>query len=170
MIDKKLYALQYPIGEFQVPTTITSTDLAEHIKSIEELPYKIKSAVANLSEQQLDTPYRPDGWTIRQVIHHLADSHLNSYIRFKWALTEEMPIIKTYNEVAWAELPDAKSAPIDVSIKLLEALHDRWVIVLKNLSEADLRKYSFILIQMKSFVWILILLIMLGTQSIIWLI
>jgi len=140
MIEEGLYKLKYPIGEFVLPEPNTISDVTSYIKVIEELPSQIRREVEDLSEEQLDTPYRPEGWTIRQVIHHLPDSHLNSYIRFKWALTERNPIIKAYDETAWAELPDANSAPIDISLDLLESLHKRWVVVLKNLSPSDLNE------------------------------
>jgi uncharacterized damage-inducible protein DinB len=97
----------------------------------------LRSAVADLNEDQLATPYRPGGWNVRQVVHHLPDSHLNSYIRFRLALTEDNPVVKPYQEAAWAELHDARSAPIELSLALLESLHQRWALLLRSLSERD---------------------------------
>ena len=110
---------------------------------LENFPYKLEYLVKNLSHEQLDTPYRTNGWTIRQVIHHLADSHHHSYIRFKWALTEDKPVIKYYYEKLWAELPDAKHAPIELSLKHLHAVHAKLVYLLKSLSQGELHR-SFI--------------------------
>lgn len=140
MTEEELYQLKYPIGEFIPPIQIEKSNIVDFISSIDELPEKIRKAVEGLSDEQLNTPYRPGGWTIRQVVHHIPDSHLNAYIRFKWALTEVNPIIKAYDEVRWAELPDSKTAPIDISLDLLESLHKRWVVVLNNLSESDLKR------------------------------
>jgi uncharacterized damage-inducible protein DinB len=108
-----------------------------YINEIGATPYNLRNAVEGLSHQQLETPYRPGGWTLRQVVHHLADSHMNSYMRFKLALTEESPIIKPYHEDKWAELFDARVAPIESSLSLLESLHDRWVLLLRTLTPAD---------------------------------
>lgn len=132
--------LKYPIGKYQIPQNISNDDLKNWIKIIENHPKKINLLVENLSEEQLDTPYRPEGWTIRQVIHHLGDSHTNSYIRFKWTLTENHPIIKAYSEAKWAELADTKSASIHLGLNYLFALHDKWVYLLKSLTEEDLKK------------------------------
>ncbi len=132
--------LQYPIGKFKCPNTITKEQITTWIKDIEELPQKIEKLVSGFSETQLETPYRPDGWTARQVIHHIHDSHHNGYIRFKWALTEEQPVIKAYYEDRWAELFDTKSAPIHLSLDLIKALHAKWVYFLKGLSDEDLEK------------------------------
>lgn len=131
-------SLRYPVGRFSHPETIHAEMIEEWIREIEQLPEHLRLAVSTLSESQLDTPYRPDGWTARQVVHHVADSHLNSYIRFKWTLTEDQPTIKAYDEKAWAELPEARTAAVDLSLDLLDALHRRWVVMLKNLSPADL--------------------------------
>lgn len=129
----------YPIGTFQHEETITNERIQQWINEIEELPSKVRTAVQNLNDQQLDTPYRSDGWTVRQVVHHLADSHMNAYIRFKLAVTEENPVIKPYEEARWAELPDSKLS-IDVSLNLLDALHQRWIVLLKNLTPGDLKR------------------------------
>ncbi|ELR73756.1 hypothetical protein C900_01366 [Fulvivirga imtechensis AK7] len=132
--------LKYPIGKYQPSTTITKDMIGRWIDEIERLPAKLRSLVSNLSQDQLDTPYRPDGWTIRQVIHHIPDSHVNGYIRFKWALTEDTPIIKPYEEQLWAELFDSTSAPIAISLSILEALHAKWVYLLKGLPIEDLER------------------------------
>lgn len=128
--------LQYPVGKFQWPGALSAAERNELIHQIEAAPANVRAAVARLSEAQLDTPYRPGGWTARQVVHHLADSHMNSYIRFKLALTESEPAVKGYDQDAWNGLPDT-TAPIDVSLDLLDALHRRWVILLRSLSEQD---------------------------------
>ena len=128
---------RYPIGRFEAPTTITPAHLAGWVADIEALPDQMRAAVAGLSDADLDTPYRPGGWTLRQVIHHVPDSHLNCYVRFKWALTEAEPTIKPYDEVAWAELPDVAGTSVGVSLDLLGALHARWAVLLRSLTEAD---------------------------------
>jgi hypothetical protein len=106
----------------------------ECLAAIAETPAKLRAAVAGLTDQQLDTPYRPGGWTVRQVVHHVPDSHMNSYMRFRLALTEEQPAIKGYDEAAWAKLPDAQSAPVEISLSLLDTLHRRWVMLLESLT------------------------------------
>lgn len=131
--------LKFPIGKYE-PQPFTETQLAEWINDIKYLPNHLENTVENLDEHQLDTPYRPDGWTVKQLVHHVADSHMNAYIRFKLGLTENNPVIKPYNEAAWAELSDTKTLPINLSITLLFALHARWVAVLANISEADWTK------------------------------
>lgn len=138
----ELEKLKFPVGKFVKPTVITKELLQEAIATIANFPKKIKEAVANLNNTQLDTPYRPQGWTIRQVVHHCADSHLNSFTRFKLALTEENPTIKPYREELWAELPDGKM-PIEPSLLILEGVHQRWTVLLQSLSESDLKR-SFI--------------------------
>jgi uncharacterized damage-inducible protein DinB len=126
--------LRYPIGKFQPPTHVTAADRTAFVDQIAALPDEIRAAVAGLDDAKLDTPYREGGWTVRQVVHHVPDSHLNAYTRFKLALTEDTPTIKTYEEARWAELPEARSAPIGVSLALLEALHERWVLLLRVLA------------------------------------
>ncbi|MFP5108652.1 YfiT family bacillithiol transferase [Neobacillus sp. C211] len=131
--------MKYPIGKFQFDGDITKSVTKDWINEIEELPSLLRDAVKDLDNEQLDTPYRSGGWTLRQVIHHLADSHMNAYVRFKLALTEEKPVIKPYDETKWAELSDYK-LPIDISLSLLEALHKRWTNLLRSLSPADMKK------------------------------
>jgi uncharacterized damage-inducible protein DinB len=126
--------LRYPIGKFELPAAVADADRPGLIDQIAALPGEIRRAVAGLGDSQLDTPYRDGGWTVRQVVHHLPDSHLNAYTRFKLALTEDEPTIKTYEEARWAELPEARSAPIGVSLALLDALHERWVLMLRVLA------------------------------------
>jgi DinB superfamily len=125
--------LRYPIGKFTFDGSLTEKQRNQFIDGIEQAPAKLRAAVRGLSPQQLDTAYRPDGWTVRQVVHHVADSHLNSYLRFKWALTEDEPTIKPYYEDRWAELEEARSAPIEISLALLESLHKRWVWMLRSI-------------------------------------
>ena len=132
--------LKYPIGKFSKPQRITLETIGRWIDEIGHLPTQIRQAVKGLNEKQLDTPYRPEGWTIRQVIHHLPDSHMNSYIRFRLALTEDKPTIKPYFEERWAEIDDAKNGPIEISLILLEALHIRWTILLRSLKLEQLHK------------------------------
>ena len=135
-----LEKLRYPIGRFKMTEQPTAEQIQNWIGDIEQFPFDFRQMAQSLTEEQLDTPYRPDGWTIRQVIHHVADSHINSYIRFRWAMTEDSPTIKAYDETLWAELLDAKTAPIELSLNLLEGLHHRWVILLRSFSEADFQK------------------------------
>lgn len=129
--------LRYPIGPFQPKPTITDEERKKLIRQIAEVPAVLREETAGLSEAQIDTPYRPGGWTVRQVVHHLPDSHLNSYVRFKLALTEKEPTIRPYEEQLWAELPEAKTGSLDLSLDLLDALHRRWVVVLKSMSPDD---------------------------------
>ncbi|MEA1787060.1 putative metal-dependent hydrolase [Arenibacter sp. GZD96] len=140
MNKETLAAMQYPIGRFTTPKIISDTDIMEWIIELEALPEDLASLVAPLSDTQLNTPYRPEGWTIRQVIHHLADSHFNSYIRFKWALTEDLPTIKPYDEKQWSILFDARTAPISLSLNGLSAVHAKMVFLLKGLSPSDLER------------------------------
>ncbi len=130
-------SLRFPIGEFRPAGPLTPDERHRDINRIEAAPALVRAAVAGLSDAQLDTPYRPGGWTARQVVHHLPDSHLNSYARFKLAVTEETPAIRTYEEALWAELPEARTAPVELSLALLDALHARWVLFLRYLTAAD---------------------------------
>jgi len=128
---------RYPIGKFDGRGPANPAERERFIQNIEEAPAKLKAAVAGLSPQQLDTPYREGGWTVRQLIHHVPDSHLNSYIRFKLALTEDEPTIKPYHEDRWAELADTKLTPVDVSLTLLDSLHKRWTVLLRSIPPKD---------------------------------
>ncbi|WP_409341540.1 YfiT family bacillithiol transferase [Paenibacillus sp. MBLB4367] len=130
-------SLRYPIGRFAVNGEITGEQRNAWIAQITGLPAELRIAVEDLNEEQLDTPYREGGWTVRQVVHHLADSHMNSFTRFKLALTEERPTIKPYDEAGWADLPDSKSAPAGLSLALLDVLHERWAILLSGMGEED---------------------------------
>lgn len=131
---------RYPIGKFERLDTITDEQRKTFIKQIAEGPAHLRSAVRGLNEKQIDTPYRDGGWTVRQVVHHVADSHLNAYIRCKLALTEDSPPIKPYNEKLWAELIDARTAAIEPSLVLTESLHHRWIMLLQSLSPNDFGK------------------------------
>ncbi len=126
--------LRYPVGEFAVIGEITPVRLEGWIAEIAEAPAKLRAAVHGLTNEQFDTPYRSEGWTVRQVAHHLPDSHLNAYIRFKLALTEDNPTIKPYEEARWAELPDTTGTQVGVSLMLLESLHRRWGVLLKSMT------------------------------------
>jgi len=130
--------LRYPIGRFESREQYSQAEITEAIGKIQSLPERLSKAIAGLSDAQLDTPYRDGGWSIRQVVHHVADSHMNAYIRTKWTLTEEKPIIKAYLEKLWAETPENNSPPA-VSMELLTALHIRWVILLKGLTANQLQ-------------------------------
>jgi hypothetical protein len=132
--------LRYPIGRLKFEAEINPDMISSYIHDLEEAPANLRKAVEGLSEAQLDSPYRPGGWTIRQVVHHLPDSHLNSYIRFKLALTEDNPVIKPYDEKKWADLADTINTHILTSVELLKNLHTRWVNLLKSLSPADFKK------------------------------
>jgi DinB superfamily len=125
--------LRYPIGEFTMPAAVTPALRAEAITAIAELPARMRDAVRGLSDAQLDTPYRPGGWTVRQVVHHVPDSHMNAFVRLKLALTEDNPTVKPYDEKKFAELPDQR-LPIEPSLSLLDGLHARWVTVLRALA------------------------------------
>ena len=128
---------RYPIGKFSFEDSPTQAQRDEWLNDIATLPQNLRESVEGLSEKQLDTPYREGGWTLRQVVHHVADSHMNSYIRFRLALTEDAPTIKPYNEAAWAELVDAYTLDVETSLVLLETLHKRWVTLLKSLNASD---------------------------------
>ena len=132
--------LKFPIGRFNKPTTITNSILEHWIDDISTFPARLASEVINLTNEQLDTHYRPNGWTIRQVIHHCADSHMNSLTRLKLTLTEENPIIKPYFEERWAELVDTKNMPIQSSLKMLEGIHERWAVLLNDLTTDQLER------------------------------
>ncbi len=130
--------LRYPIGQPQlVPTPLTLAERASYLQQLAELPAQLAATVSRVGNERLQLPYRPGGWTGQQVIHHVADSHINSYCRFKLTLTEENPTIRPYDEAAWAELPDVTATPVAVSLALLASLHSRWVTLLHHLSEAQ---------------------------------
>jgi len=131
---------RYPIGKSVREAQLSDEKRRELIDQIEAAPALLRAAVEGLTPEQLDTPYREGGWTVRQVAHHVPDSHLNAYIRFKLALTEDAPAIKTYEEALWAELEDSRSVPVEVSLALLENLHRRWVALLRSLSAADFER------------------------------
>ena len=131
--------LRYPVGTYAPPEAITEHDVDGWIDEIRALPADLRRTVASLSDDQMDMPYRPGGWTVRQVVHHLFDSHLNSYVRFKWTLTEDRPLIKAYDEKSWAELPDSQG-PVAPSLDALEALHARWTDLLSRLSWSELQR------------------------------
>lgn len=128
--------LRYPVGKFERPALVTEGGRKRWIGALADAPVRFRDAVHGLSDDRLDTPYRPEGWTVRQVVHHVADSHMNSFIRFRLALTEDEPTIKPYDEKKWAMLPDSIE-PVDVSLQLIQGLHHRWVVMLRGLSEAD---------------------------------
>jgi DinB superfamily len=132
--------LRFPVGQFRAPESITPHHLDEWLCEIEHLPARLRQAISGLTDAQLDTPYRPGGWTVRQVVHHLADSHINAYTRFRLTVTEDSPVVKPYEEALWAELPDAKSAPLDPSLGLLNGLHQRWTWLLRSLKPSDWQK------------------------------
>jgi hypothetical protein len=131
---KKNEHLRYPIGKFEAPKQYDDESRDALISEIEEAPFFLRNSVEGLNEDQLNTPYREKGWTVEQVVHHLPDSHMNAYIRIKLALTEDKPTIKTYREDAWAKLEDYVTTPVDTSLNLLDAIHERWVILLKSLT------------------------------------
>jgi uncharacterized damage-inducible protein DinB len=132
--------LRYPIGRFEWDRgrpPLTGAERGRLIEQIAAAPSRLRKAVFGLSLEQLDTPYRPEGWTVRQVAHHVPDSHINAYVRFKWSLTETDPAIKIYEESEWAKLEDSKATPIEISLELLEALHRRWIVLLRSLEDRD---------------------------------
>jgi uncharacterized damage-inducible protein DinB len=131
---------RFPIGKFNGQPPANEAERSKFLKDIEETPGRLRSAVAGLSDAQLNTPYRDGGWTVRQVVHHVPESHMNSYIRFKLALTEDEPTIKPYAEDRWAQLADVQNTPIEVSLALLDSLHQRWVILLRGLGPSDWQK------------------------------
>lgn len=132
-----MHDLRYPIGEYKKPERFTKHILDTYIARIEALPSILKKEVINLNDDQLETPYRPGGWTVRQVVNHLGDSHINALIRLKCALTEDTPTIKPYREALWAELADGKHMPINAALGILEGTHTRWVVLLKHFKDAD---------------------------------
>lgn len=138
--NPRLEILRFPIGRFEQDSQPTRSKHKGWIDHIGRVPGELRSLVQDLSERQLDTPYRPEGWTVRQIVHHLADSHLNAYMRTKLSLTEEAPTIKLYDQTSWAELPDAIDAPIESSMSLLEALHSRWVLALRAMGEENFQR------------------------------
>ena len=132
--------LRYPIGKFHFDRPFSETQKQKCLTDVAQAPANLRAAVKGLTDAQLDTPYRPQGWTVRQVAHHVPDSHLNAYVRFKLALTEEAPTIKPYFEDRWAQLADTKATPVEVSLTLLECLHDRWVRLLRSLAAQDWKR------------------------------
>ena len=140
MTTAELEKLRFPIGHFVKPESYSKEIITKYIQTISEFPTKLKLEVSHLNSEQLETEYRPDGWTIKQVIHHCADSHMNSFIRFKLALTEEKPKIKPYFEDRWANLSDGKNMQIESSLLILEGLHERWITLLKSLSDENLER------------------------------
>lgn len=132
--------LRYPIGKFTYQTPLTETQKQKDLDAIEQAPANLRLAVQGLSDRQLDTPYRPEGWTVRQVTHHVPDSHINAYIRTKLALTEDEPTIKPYAEDRWAHLADTQNTPVEVSLALLDSLHTRWVRLLRSLKAEDWKR------------------------------
>src|SRR5438093_540985 len=132
--------LSFPIGRFEWKGPGNSSQRTQYIDEIAAAPERLKRAISGLSNEQLDTPYRPEGWTVRQVVHHVPESHMNSYIRFKLALTEDQPTIKPYDEARWAQLPDCQSTPLEVSLALLESLHDRFVRVLRSMKPEEWKR------------------------------
>jgi hypothetical protein len=131
---------RYPVGKFSFDGNMTEQQKAQCLDEIEQTPARLRAAVRGLNDLQLDTPYRDGGWTVRQVVHHVPDSHMNSYVRFKLALTEDEPTIRPYMENLWAELPEAKSAPIELSLTLLESLHQRWMLALRGIKPEEWKR------------------------------
>jgi exoribonuclease II len=138
-----LAELQYPIGNFIIPTSFSPLEIKQWIKTLELLPAEIRKAVIGLNDKQLDTPYRDGGWTVRQVVHHVADSHMNCYCRIKLILTEDKPSIRPYLEAKWAELTEAKTAPVEISLNILDAVHKRMVMTLNNITIEDLDRMYY---------------------------
>jgi uncharacterized damage-inducible protein DinB len=128
---------RYPIGRWKRPATIEADERSSAVRDLAELPEKLREVVDGLGEDELTTPYREGGWTVRQLVHHIADSHMNAFVRVRLALTEDAPTIATYDEKAWAELHDSVAAPVEWSLELIESLHARWVMMLQGLSEAE---------------------------------
>ncbi len=141
--DPALERLRYPIGRFTANPPYSAAQIAANLERLEVLPGYLRSIVETLTAAQLDTPYRPDGWTVRQVVHHLPDSHLNAYARFRLALTEDEPTIRPYEEARWAELPDAARGPLELSLELLSAVHRRWIALLRELEPRQWERRYF---------------------------
>jgi hypothetical protein len=131
---------RYPIGKFKFEGTLSDAERKQFIDDIEQAPAALRSAIKNLDAKQIETPYRDGGWTVRQVVHHVPESHMNAYIRFKLALTEEEPTVKAYMEDRWAATGDVKSTPLDVSLTMLDSLHDRWVRLLRTMKPEDWKR------------------------------
>lgn len=134
--------LKYPIGKFKAPESITTVQIQESIEKIKSFPSRLFTAVSPLSPAQLNTPYRPGGWTVRQLVHHCADSHMNAFVRFKLALTEENPTIKAYDEAAWAEMPDYELS-VETALSLIKGIHAKWVSILEKMEDADFSRTYF---------------------------
>lgn len=139
-MDKSIEQMRYPIGKYVVPERMDQEQIAEWIADLTRLPSALRMAVKSLSDAQLDTPYRPGGWSLRQVVHHLPDSHMNAYIRFKLSVTEDNPVIKPYHEDRWAETGEAKFSDVEMSLNLLDALHIRWTAFLRTLQRDQLKR------------------------------
>ena len=131
---------RYPVGKFERRDSLTPDERTKMIAEVAEAPARMRKAIGGLTESQLDTPYREGGWTVRQVVHHVPDSHVNAYTRFKLALTEEHPTIRPYDEAKWAELSDSRDTPVETSLTLLESLHDRWTRLLRAMTADDFRR------------------------------
>ncbi len=131
---------RFPIGRFDRSAPITPEQIPALVEQVADVPARVRAAVEGLADAQLDTPYREGGWTVRQLVHHLPDSHMNAYVRFRLALTEAEPTIKPYDEAGWAELEDARTAPVEVSLALLDALHDRWTRLLRAMRPEDFQR------------------------------
>ncbi len=131
---------RFPIGRFDRSAPITPEQIPALVEQVADVPARVRAAVEGLAHAQLDTPYREGGWTVRELVHHLPDSHMNAYVRFRLALTEEEPTIKPYDEAGWAELEDARTAPVEVSLALLDALHDRWTRLLRAMRPEDFQR------------------------------
>lgn len=140
MQKEELHSMQYPIGQFVKPRSATPEDIGQWIGTLEKFPEKLRTLVVPLTNDQLNTPYRPGGWTVRQTVHHLGDSHMNAYIRFKWTLTENKPVIKAYYEDRWAALPDSLQTGIISSLNFLDLMHERLVLLLRNLKANEWEK------------------------------
>jgi hypothetical protein len=140
METAELDILRYPTGKFVAPENFSEQDIQKWITNVEELPNLLRNELASFTDEMQDTPYRDGGWSARQVVHHVADSHMNAYIRFKLALTEDSPVIKPYQEKLWSELPDAKTSPCEISLDILDALHRRWIMVLRKMKGPDFER------------------------------